>query len=124
MRTAPLANNPNRSIVAFFQKDGHTFAVPIGTQSGGDVSIYADEMFFYEDPHQLFNFWKPEIWDAISRHEVQTGMNEWQVAFAVGMGTPQPGGDMSRKTVIYPNKGNPLTVTFENGKATNIQSGR
>ena len=80
-------------------------------------------MFYYEDPHQLFNFWTPETWQAITRHEVQKGMNEYQVAFAVGMGTPQPGSDASQKTVTYPNGGKPLVVSYQNGRAVDVKPG-
>lgn len=113
----------SRQIVAVFDQDGKAYAVPIGLQQGSDTTFYADEMFFYEDPHELFNFWPAETWQAIERHEVQKGMNEYQVAFAIGMGTPQPGGDAAQKTVNYPNGGKPLVVTYRNGKAVDIKPG-
>ncbi len=113
----------SRQVVAVFDQDGKAYAVPIGIQEGSDFTFYADEMFFYEDPHQLFNFWTPETWQAIERHEVTKGMNEYQVAFAIGMGTPQAGGDASQKTVTYPNGGKPLVVTYQNGKAIDIKPG-
>jgi len=114
----------NRQVVAVFDQDGKAFAVPIGLQEGTDFTFYADEMFFYEDPHDLFNFWPPETWQAIERHEVTKGMNEYQVAFAIGMGTPQAGGDASQKTVVYPNGGKEVVVTYRNGKAIDIKPGR
>jgi len=113
-----------KQIVAVFDQDGKTYAVPIGTESGGDVQIYADEMFFYEDPRDLYNFWPADVWDAISRHEVQKGMNEYQVAFAVGMGTPESGGDASQKIVHYPNGGKPLVVTYQNGRVASVKAGQ
>ena len=112
-----------REVLAIFEQDGKTYALPIGLKDGDNFTIYADEMFFYEDPHQLFNFWTAEMWQTIERHEVTKGMNEYQAAFAIGMGTPQPGGDTSQKTVVYPNGGNQVVVTYRNGKAIDIKSG-
>jgi hypothetical protein len=110
-----------KQVLAVFEQDGKSYAVPIGLQDGSDPTFYADEMFFYEDPHELFNFWTPETWQQIERHEVTKGMNEYQAAFAVGMGTPQPGGDSSQKTVVYPNGGKQIVVTYRNGKAIDVE---
>lgn len=118
--SVPASNN--RQIVAVFDQDGKAYGVPIGLQQGGDFTFYADEMFFYEDPHELYNFWPKETWDAIERHEVQKGMNEYQVAFAVGMGVPEAG-ESAIKTVKYPNGGKPLVVTYQNGRVIAIKSG-
>jgi len=112
----------HRQVLAIFDKDGKTFAVPVGTESGKAYRIYADEMFFYEDPHQLYSFWPPQIWQEIASHQVRPGMDEMQTAFSVGMGVPRPGGDPERKIVNYPNGGHPLTVTYQNGKAVEVRS--
>jgi len=36
------------------KKDGKSFAVPIGFENDGQYKIYSDEMFFVEDPHELY----------------------------------------------------------------------
>jgi len=110
-------------IAAVFEKDGKDFAVPIGARRGEDYTIYADDMFFYEDPHQLYSHWSPQVWQAVDHHQVLPGMNEIQASFALGMGVPQRGGEDSEKTVVYPNGGNQVTVTFRGGKAAEIKSG-
>lgn len=111
----------HHQIVAIFDKDGHSYGVPIGTESGGSFQIYADQMFFYEDPRQLYNFWPAEVWDAIGKHEVKPGMNEIQADFAVGMGVPQPAAsDPDEKVVKYANGGHQLTVTYRQGRAVKI----
>jgi len=119
--TAANGDEPDRQVLAVFDEGGKTYAVPIGVESGKDVTVYADEMFFYEDPHDLYAFWPNEVWDAIEKHEPQKGMNEFQVAFAIGMGIPEPGGGVSRKTVKYPNGGKPLVITYQNGHAVDIK---
>jgi hypothetical protein len=118
----PTPRQPNHhQIVAVFQKNGHSYALPIGTESGGSFQIYADEMFFYEDPRQLYNFWPAEVWEAIGQHQVKPGMNEIQADFAVGMGVPQPAAtDPDEKVVKYANGGHHLTVTYRKGRAVKI----
>jgi hypothetical protein len=38
------------------------------------------------------------------------------------MGTPQAQQDPEVKTVTYPNNGKPVTITFRNGKAAEIDA--
>jgi hypothetical protein len=110
-------------IVAVFDKGGQGFAVPIGARRGDDYTLYADDMLFYDDPHQLYRHWAPEVWQAVDRHQALPGMNEIQASFALGMGIPQPAGDQTGKTVVYPNGGNPVTIVFRWGKAAEIRTG-
>jgi hypothetical protein len=117
-----VPGDKNRMVLAIFDQDGKTYAVPIGIESGGDFTFFADAVFFYEDPRELYKFWPAEMWQAIDRHEVTNGMNEYQAAFAVGMGIPEPG-DSSAKTVKYPNGGKPLVVTFQKGRAIDVKPG-
>lgn len=112
-----------RQILAVFARSGKEYAVPVGVEKDGDYRIYADEMFFYQDPRQLYDFWPPAVWDAISRHELTAGMNEIQAGFAIGMGVPEPGDSPERKVVHYPNGGHPLVVTYRQGHAADIEPG-
>lgn len=109
-------------MMAVFEKDGRSYAVPIGFETEGEYKIYSDEMFFVEDPHELYKHWPADVWDAVARHEVKQGMNELQADFAVGMGVPDAG-DTYEKTVRYPNGGKPLVVVYHEGKAAEIRSG-
>ena len=111
----------HHQIAAIFEMGGRSYAVPIGTESGGSFQIYADEMFYYEDPHQLYHFWPADVWEAIRNHQVKPGMNEIQADFAVGMGVPQPAGaDPDEKVVKYANGGHLLSVTYRHGRAAKI----
>ena len=114
-------SSDQRQVIAVFEKAGKSYAFPIGSVQGGNYQIYSDEMLFIQDPHELYKHWLPETWDAIEKHEVKPGMNEFQVAFAVGMGIPESSSDPSVKTVKYPNGGHPVSVTFRNGQAAEIQ---
>jgi len=110
-----------RQIMAVFEKDGKSYAFPIGAVRGGDDQIYSDEMLYIEDPHELYHHWPGDVWEAISRHEVKPGMNELQADFAIGMGVPHKQDNADTKVVDYPNGGKPLQITYQNGKATEIK---
>ena len=117
----PGAGN-QRQVLAVFAKDGKNFAVPIGFENEGQYKIYSDEMFFIEDPRELYKHWSADVWQSVEQHQVKPGMNELQADFAVGMGVPDAGAG-SEKTVRYPNGGKPLVVTYDNGKAAEIKQG-
>ena len=120
--SAPTPKTPHeRQVMAVFQKEEKSYAVPVGMETGGDYKIYSDEMFYIQDPHELYKHWPADVWDAIAKHQIKPGMNELQADFAVGMGTPDPSGDPSVKTVHYPNGGKPVSVTYRDGKAAEIE---
>jgi hypothetical protein len=112
-----------RQMVATFDKGGHSYAVPIGFESDGQYKIYSDEMFYVEDPHELYKHWPADVWQAILHHEVKPGMDELQADFAVGMGVPDANTTSADKTVRYPNGGKPMVVEYNGGKATGIKTG-
>jgi len=122
VQTPPPSRGDPPQVVAIFEKSGHEFAVPIGAGSGEGYTIYADDMFFYDDPHQLYRHWSPELWQAVDHHQALKGMNEIQASMSLGMGVPQAGGDAADKTVVYPNGGNQVTIVFRNGKAAEIHT--
>jgi hypothetical protein len=120
---AVAAPGGRKQVVATFEKDEHSFAVPIGFESEGQYKIYSDEMFYVEDPHELYKHWPADVWQAVARHEVKPGMNEMQADFAVGMGVPDAGASSNEKTVRYPNGEKPLVVIYRGGKATEVKAG-
>ena len=113
-----------RQVVAIFEKGGKIYSVPIGVLKGRDYQIYSDEMFFIQDPHQLYKVWPKEVWEAIDQHQAKPSMDEVQVSFALGMGVPQPSDDPDVKTVKFPNGGKPVEITFRKGRAADIRPGR
>ncbi len=118
----PGAGN-RRQVMAVFQREGKSYAVPIGFEAEGQYKIYSDEMFFVEDPHELYKHWPADVWQAVGQHEVKPGMNEMQADFAVGMGVPDAGASSAEKTVHYPNGGKPLVVIYREGKAAEVKPG-
>jgi hypothetical protein len=111
-------------VLAVFKDDGKSYATPIAVdRGGGDLKFYSDDMFFIEDPHQLYKHWPADIWQAIDQHQVKPGMNEMQVDFAIGIGLMDPSSDSLDKKLNYPNGGKPLTISYHDGKAVDIRPG-
>lgn len=110
-----------KQVVAIFEKEGKSYAVPIGIEAEGEYKIYSDEMFYIENPHDLYKHWPPDVWQAVDQHQVKPGMNEMQAVFALGMGIPEAGDSSYEKTVRYPNGGHPMVVVYHDGKAAEIK---
>ncbi len=112
-----------KQIMARFALDGKIYAVPIGAEKSGEFKIYSDNIFFIEDPHDLYKHWPAGMWQKIDAHEVQPGMSELQASFAIGMGIQQGFGDYGSRTLRYPNGGKPLVISFENDQAVAVKPG-
>ncbi|HLV85755.1 MAG TPA: hypothetical protein VKV39_02185 [Candidatus Sulfotelmatobacter sp.] len=119
----PTGPGQQKQVMAVFAKEGKSYAVPIGFESGGEYKIYSDEIFFVENPRDLYKHWPADIWQAVEQHQVKPGMNEMQADFAIGMGVPDSGDSSYEKTVRYPNGGKPLVIVYHDGKAAEIKPG-
>jgi hypothetical protein len=112
-----------KQVLAVFSLEGKSYAVPIGAEKDGEFKIRSDDMFFVQDPHELYRHWPAEVWQKVDAHEVQAGMSELQCSFAIGMGIPEGSGDYGSRTLHYANGGKPLVISFENDKAVEIKVG-
>ena len=112
-----------KQVMACFTLEGKSYAVPIGADKGGDFKLRADDIFFLEDPRDLYKHWRADVWKTIDAHEVQAGMSELQASFAIGMGVPEGSGDYGSRTLHYANGGKPLVIAFQNDKAVEIKPG-
>jgi hypothetical protein len=112
-----------KQVLACFEVEGKSYAVPIGAEKGSDFRIYSDDIFFIEDPHELYKHWPADVWREIDAHEVEAGMSELQTLFAIGVGIPQGSGAYGSRTLRYANGGKPLAITFQNDKAVEIKAG-
>lgn len=97
------------------------YAVPIGYRQDGQYTFYTDEIFFYDDPHQLYAHWGPEIWKAVDAHQVIVGMNERQVQLSLGQVSQSLSNDVGNRLVVYSNLGHPMAVTFVKNKVTSFR---
>jgi hypothetical protein len=113
----------NKQVLACFSLDGKNYAVPIGAEKGSDFKLRANDIFFIEDPHDLYRHWPADVWKKIDAHQVQSGMSELQASFAIGSGVPEGSGDYGSRTLHYANGGKPLVITFQNDKAVEIKAG-
>ena len=115
----------NKQVFMIFTRpgdDAKEFAAPVGYIDNTGYTFYLDTLFFYDDVHVLYKHWPKPIWDAVTRHEAILGMNERQVMMALGQVQASGSTDQGNRTVKYYNLGKPVSVTFENDKATNIQA--
>ena len=93
------------------------YAVPVGYRDASGYNFFTDDMFFYDDPHKLWN-WSPAIWQAIDSHRVIAGMNQRQVSLSLGAIAKQSSGQYGDGEMVYANAGHPVAVTFAKGKVT------
>lgn len=97
-----------------------SFAAPVGAYRGVQCVLYLDEIFYLDDPHQLYKQWPAEVWSAIDRREMRRGMSERQVEMAAGVGRVLESGSYGNRTVEYGVPPDLTDVTFVNNRATDI----
>jgi hypothetical protein len=112
----------DRQVLLVFTKDGDAkmYAAPVGYKQLGQYTFFSDEIFFYEDPHELYQHWGTEVWKAVDAHRATLGMSEHQVQIALGQVSKSGSKDYGNRTVIYDNLGKPFEVTFDHDKAVKI----
>ncbi len=110
----------DKQVLLVFAKPNDTkeYAVPVGYRQAGQYTFYTDEIFFYDDPHELYKHWGPEIWKAVDAHEVILGMNERQVELSLGQVSKSTSKDYGNRMVVFANLGHPMAVTFVKNKVT------
>lgn len=109
-------------VMLFHRKDdaAKLWGTPVGDREGKFYTFFLDECFFYDDPHELYKHWKPEVWKAVDEHRVIKGMNELQTNLALGQVSKPGPGSMGDRTIVFDNDGKPVTVTFVKDAATSI----
>ena len=113
----------DRQVLLVFTRSGSSddtkeYAVPVGYKQDGQYTFYTDEIFFYDDPHELYKHWGPEIWKAVDAHQVILGMNERQVELSLGQVSKSTSKDYGNRMVVFANLGKPMAVTFVKNKVT------
>ena len=94
------------------------YAIPVGYKEAGNYTISIDEIFFYDDPHELYKHWGPEVWKAIDEHRVILGMSEREVELALGQVSKSTSDDYGNRMVVFANLGHPQAVTFVKNHVT------
>jgi hypothetical protein len=96
------------------------YATPVGDYDNNLYTLLNDEIFFYDDPHQLYSHWGAETWAHIDKHEVVPGMSENQAMMALGQVMKPDSDNMGDRDVTYDNNGHPVTIEFAKNKAVRI----
>jgi hypothetical protein len=114
----------SRQAFAVFALPGQpgTYATPIGAMEGSQEVYYADLLFFYDDPHSIYDYWPKDVWAAVDAHQAKPGMSELETRLAIGQKMHPDGSREGNRTVTYDQDGKHWTVTFVKNRATAIRS--
>jgi len=103
--------------------DAALYATPIGAMQSDQEAYFCDMLFYYDDPHTIYDHWPKDVWAAIDAHQVKPGMSELETRMAIGRKMLHTNGDTEgNRTEIFDQAGRHWTVTFVNNKATAIKS--
>jgi hypothetical protein len=113
-----------RQVFAVFTLPGQTetLAMPVGATQGEEEHYYPDLLFYYDDPHKIYDNWSKDIWTAVDAHQVKPGMSELETRMAIGMKAELHGEKEGDRSVTYNVNGKHYTVTYEKDHATSIKS--
>lgn len=113
-----------RQVFAVFAFPGNSalYATPIGAIQGNDEAYFCDRLFYYDDPHAIYDNWPKDVWTAIDAHRVEPGMSELETRISVGSDVQPQGETEGNRTVIYNQAGKLWTITYVHNRATAIQS--
>lgn len=98
------------------------YATAIGVMGDGQEQYFTDLLFFYDDPHTIYDYWPKNVWAAIDAHQVIPGMSELETRLSVGQQTQSDSESQGNRTVTYHQAGKQWTVTFVNNRATTIRA--
>ncbi len=117
-------SHSSRQAFAIFALPGSPdlYATAIGVMGDGQEQYFTDVLFFYDDPHTIYNYWPKNIWAAIDAHQVIPGMNELQTRLSIGQQTQSDSSSEGNRTITYDQAGKQWTVTFVNNRATTIKT--
>jgi len=111
-------------IFAVFEIPGTagTFATPIGAIQGSEEHIFANLLFYYDDPHTIYDHWPKDVWAAVDAHQVKPGMSELQTRMSIGMKSHPDGETEGDRTMTYDENGKHWTITYVKNRATAIRT--
>ena len=63
----------SRQVFVVFALPGSTglYATPIGVMEGSQEHYFSDLLFYYDDPHTIYDNWPKDVWTAIDAHQVE-----------------------------------------------------
>jgi hypothetical protein len=113
-----------RQVFAVFALPGDPklFATAVGAVQGDQEAYFTDALFFYDDPHSIYDNWPKDLWTAIDAHQVKPGMSELETRMAIGQKIHPDGETEGDRTVTYDQDGKHWTITYVKNRATVIKS--
>jgi len=113
-----------RQALAIFSlpHSSNLYATVIGAFDGDQEQYFCDVLFYYDDPHKIYDNWPSIVWAAIDAHQVIAGMSELQTEMSIGHNQQVDSTSEGNRTITYDQAGKKWTVTFVGDKATTIQS--
>jgi hypothetical protein len=114
----------SRQAFAVFSMPGspELFATPVGFMEGNQEAYFTDLLFFYDDPHGIYDYWPKDVWALIDAHQVKKGMSELETRMAIGQKMHPDGDKEGDRTVTYDQNGKKWTVTYVKNQATAIMT--
>ena len=98
------------------------YATVIAAMDGSQEEYFCDVLFYYDDPHTIYDNWPKNVWAAIDAHQVIPGMNELQTRMSIGQNQHADGSSEGNRTITYDEAGKQWTITFVDNRATAIKS--
>ena len=113
-----------RQAFAVFALPGsaNLYAAAIGVMDGSEEAYFCDLLFFYDDPHTIYDNWPKDVWAAIDARQVKPGMSELETRMAIGQNIHADSHEKGNRTVTYDQNGKHWVVTYVDDKATAIKS--
>jgi hypothetical protein len=114
----------SRQAFAVFALQGNAalYAMPIGYMQDNQEAYYCDLIFYYDDPHTIYDHWPKEVWAAVDAHQVKPGMSEAETRMAIGQDLQTDGSKEGDRTVTYNQDGKHWIVTYAKNQAIAIKS--
>lgn len=114
----------SKQAFAVFALPGGTalFATPVGYIEGQQEGYYTDLLFYYDDPHTIYDNWPKDVWAAIGAHQVKQGMSELETRMSIGQKDHPDGATEGDRTVTYNQDGKQWTITYVKNRATTIST--
>jgi hypothetical protein len=106
-----------------FEHEGRAESIAVGPPG----RLYIDDMFFIKDPKELYGHWPDATWAKIERHQIEIGMTEFQITFALGAGETKRSSQRGENRIVdytlcKAADLQPVRVTFRGGRAEEIEA--
>ena len=69
-------------------------------------------LFYYDDPHTIYDHWPKEVWAAVDAHQVKPGMSELETRMSIGRKLHTDSSEKGNRAVTYARTAKHWTVTY------------